>query len=342
VLGVLRELIPFGHGHSHAEANVDTALETSTRGIWALKMSLVLLGVTAISQLVIATLSASVGLLADTIHNFGDALTAVPLWIAFSLARRKASRRHTYGLARSEDLAGVAIVLMILFSALVALYESIDRLIHPQVVSYLGWVIAAGLIGFLGNEAAAVIRIKVGREIGSAALIADGQHARVDGLTSLAVVFGALGVWLGFPLADPIVGILITLAILAIVKDTAVAMFRRMMDAIEPETVDRIESIAAAVDGVQRVDSVRARWHGHRIHADLQLVVDEDLPTRESHAIAERVRRDVFHRMSKIGAINVHVDPCGHSGVDHHRSTSHHELPAFTRTDGADVVSTKA
>lgn len=325
ILALFREVLPFGHGDSHAETNIDSALESSARGKWALKVSLTLLSITALLQLVVVLLSGSVGLLADTIHNVGDALTAVPLWIAFVLGERRASRRYTYGLGRAEDIAGIIIVLIIFLSAIVALYESVDRLLHPQPIAYLGWVFVGGLTGFLGNEVVAVFRIRVGREIGSAALIADGQHARVDGFTSLAVAFGAIGVWLGYPLADPIVGILIALAILIIVKDAATMMFRRMLDGIEPEIVEIIELTAAAVPGVETVSTVKARWQGHRIHAEITIVVNEDLPTWQSHAIVEQARRDLFHGLPKLSSIVVHCDPCGHGGVDHHRSTAHHE-----------------
>jgi len=254
-------------------------------------------------------ISGSVGLLADTIHNASDALTAIPLGIAFVLGKRAASRRYTYGYGRAEDIAGVIIVLMIFLSSLVAAYESIQKLLHPQPLGNLGWVIVAAIVGFLGNEAVAVFRIHVGREIGSAALVADGQHARVDGFTSLAVLFGALGVLAGFPLADPLVGLLITIVILFIVKDTAVTMWRRLMDAVEPELVDRIEQTAAAVAGVQAVREVRVRWLGHKLQAELHIMVDEDLSTRDSHRISE-------------------VDPCGHGGTDAHAATAHHQALA--------------
>ncbi|HEY8743533.1 MAG TPA: cation diffusion facilitator family transporter, partial [Chloroflexota bacterium] len=218
--GRLREALPFFHGHSHGESQVDAALEGSERGIWALKVSLLGLGVTALLQLAVVLISGSVGLLADTIHNFGDALTAVPLGIAFVLGRRPPTRRYTYGYARAEDIAGVAIIALIFLSALVAAYESYRKLVHPQPLHHLGWVMAAALVGFIGNEAVAQFRIRVGKQIGSAALVADGQHARTDGFTSLAVLVGALGVWAGFPLADPIIGLLITAVILKITWDS--------------------------------------------------------------------------------------------------------------------------
>jgi cation diffusion facilitator family transporter len=320
----LREAIPFLHGHSHDDADVYSVLESNSRGLWALEVSLVILGLTALFQLIIAAASGSVGLLADTIHNFSDALTAIPLGIAFILGRRLATRRYTYGYGRAEDIAGVIIVLMILASALLAGYESYQKLVHPQPLENVGWVMTAALIGFLGNEAVAVFRIRVGREIGSAALIADGQHARIDGFTSLAVFLGALGSVLGFPIADPIVGLLITIAILFIVKDAMVTMWNRLMDAVEPGMVDRIEQIAKHVPGVEAVSNIRVRWFGHRLLVEMHVVVNEDLPTRDSHHIAEEVRHALFHAQSKLADATIHVDPCGHGGHDPHDTTAHH------------------
>ena len=197
--------------HDHTHGTIDPALLTTERGIWAVKWSLIGLAATAVFQVVIVFFSGSVALLADTIHNIADAATAIPLWIAFTLARRQPSRRFTYGYGRVEDVAGVMIVLTILFSAVLAGYESINRLLHPQPVEHLWAVAIASIIGFAGNELVAIFRIRVGKEINSAALVADGYHARVDGLTSLGVLFSAVGVWLGYPLADPIFGLLITI-----------------------------------------------------------------------------------------------------------------------------------
>ena len=326
-LGWLRELLPFGHSHA-AEDKIDSALEGSERGIWALKISLIGLGATALFQVVIVLISGSVALLADTIHNFSDALTAVPLWIAFALSKRAANRRYTYGFGRAEDIAGTVVVLMILASAIIAGWESYKKLIEPSPVSNVGWVIVAAIVGFLGNEAVAIFRIRIGNEIGSAALVADGKHARVDGFTSLAVLFGAIGSILGFPLADPLIGALITIAILFIVKDAALAMYRRLMDAVEPAEVERIERAASGVAGVQAVHEVRARWLGHALSAELHITVDEDLSTYASHEIAEQVRHDLFHTQPRLAQVIVHVDPCGHSGAEHHDLTAHHARPA--------------
>ncbi|MEP7114872.1 MAG: cation diffusion facilitator family transporter, partial [Ilumatobacteraceae bacterium] len=210
---------------------------------------------------------------ADTIHNFSDALTAVPLWIAFVLGRRAATRQYTYGFGRAEDLAGLFIVLVVVASAVVAAGQSINRLIHPQVIENPWWVLGAGIIGFLGNEIVAVYRIRVGRQIGSAALVADGVHARTDGFTSLAVVVGAIGVMLGFPLADPIVGLLISVAIFILLIGTVRSVGRRLMDGIEPELVDRAEAVLTSTPGVLGVGDLHLRWVGHRLQGAAKLQV---------------------------------------------------------------------
>lgn len=303
----LRHALPFLHSHGQPAAD-QAAVEGSERGIWALKISVAGLGLTAIFQLAIVVASGSVGLLADSFHNLGDALTAVPLGIAFVLGRRPPSRRYTYGLGRAEELAGVAIVLIILVSALFSAYESWLRLFHPQPVRYLGWVMAAAVIGFLGNETVAIFRIRVGREIGSAALVADGQHARADGLTSLAVLLGAIFVLAGFPLADPIVGILITAAILLIVRSSAVSVWRRLLDGVDPGIVTEIERAALSVPDVESVCEVRARWIGHRLHAEVSVVVDGELPTRVSHQIGEEVRGRIQEALPRLATATIHAD----------------------------------
>jgi cation diffusion facilitator family transporter len=284
--------------HSHdASDKVDDALEASAQGIRAVKFSLLALGVTAVLQLVIVAVSGSVALAADTVHNFSDALTAVPLWIAFVLGRRVPTRRYTYGYGRAEDLAGLFIVAMIALSAVLAGYESVRRLIEPQPLENLGWVLAAGVVGFLGNEAVAVYRIRVGRRIGSAALVADGVHARTDGFTSLAVVVGAVGVWLGFPLADPLVGLVISAMIAVLLWGTARDVGRRLLDGVDPELTDRAERAVLAVPGVERLHEVRLRWSGHRLSVSAAVATAPDLTVEQFHAlqgrVAEAVRRDL-------------------------------------------------
>jgi cation diffusion facilitator family transporter len=292
--------------HSHdASDSVDTALESSAVGIRAVKISLVVLGITAIAQAVVVALSGSVALAADTIHNFSDALTAVPLWIAFALSTRAATKRYTYGFGRAEDLAGLFVVAMIALSAVIAGYEAVMRLINPVPIEHVGWVAAAGLIGFIGNELVALYRIRVGRRIGSAALVADGLHARTDGFTSLAVLVSAGGVALGFPLADPIVGIVITFAILAVLRTAARDVFRRLMDGVDPELVEAAESALAAQPGVRAVRSVRMRWIGHRLHADAAIEIDPSATLEEADSIAHDAEHRLFDVVPKLAQARV-------------------------------------
>jgi cation diffusion facilitator family transporter len=299
-----------GHGHSHDSVDrLDTALETSKRGTRTLFWSFVVLIVTAVGQLALVLVTGSAALLGDTVHNFADALTAVPIGIAFVLGRRTATRRYTYGLGRAEDLAGVVVVLIIAASAAIAVYESVRRLIDPAPVGHVWFLAAAGLIGFAGNEVVARYRVKVGREIGSAALIADGLHARTDGFTSLAVVLGALGVTLGFPQADPIVGLAITVAILFVLRDAAREVFRRLMDAVDPKTVETAERTASEVPGVAGAGQVRMRWIGHSLRAELAITVDAALTVTEAHAIAHRVEHRLTHAIPRLTAAVVHTEP---------------------------------
>ena len=245
-------------------------------------------------------------LLADTIHNIGDAATAIPLWVAFMFARLKPSRRFPYGLGRVEDLAGAAVVMVILFSALVAAYEAIDRFLHPRPVEHLGAVIAASIAGFIGNEAVAVFRIKVGKEINSVALIADGYHARVDGWTSLAVLFGAVGVWLGMPLADPLVALGISAAIFVIVWQSAKAVFTRSLDGVEPEVIDEIVHAAGHVTGIRRVADVKARWLGHKLRAEVGVEVDPELRVSEMQRIGVELEQELRGHLSYLSAVVVY------------------------------------
>ena len=296
--------------HSHDAADsVDSALESSAAGIRAVKISLLVLGLTALVQIVIVVVSGSVALAADTIHNFSDALTAVPLWIAFALGTKAATRRYTYGFGRVEDVAGLFVIGMITLSAIIAGYEAVQRLFHPHVIDHVGWVALAGLVGFLGNETVAVYRIRVGRQIGSAALVADGIHARTDGFTSLAVLFGAGGVALGYPLADPIVGLIITVAILAVLRTAVRDVFRRLLDGVDPALVDTAERSLAAEPGVRSVHSVRMRWMGHRLHADVELDIDPELSLAQAHQIAHDAEHHLVHAVPKLTTALIHAYP---------------------------------
>jgi cation diffusion facilitator family transporter len=298
-----------GLGHRHDHHHHDLDREDSSQGIRAVKISLVILGLTAAIQLVIVAVSGSVALLADSVHNVSDALTAVPLWIAFALSRRAASRRYTYGLGRVEDLAGLFVVAMIALSAGVAAVEAIRRLVHPVALTHLGWVAAAGLVGFVGNEVVALYRIRVGSRIGSAALRADGLHARADGLTSLAVVAGAVGVGLGFPAADPIIGLLIATAITVVMVVAARDVFGRLLDRVDPALVDTAHDVLATLPGVRAVRRVRMRWVGHRLEADVELDVAPQLSLSAAHDLAHEAEHQLAHAIPKLDHAVVHAYP---------------------------------
>lgn len=309
------------HGHSHGV--VDPSIASSTRGLWALKWSFVALMITALLQLVVVVMSRSVGLLADTIHNFADAATAIPLGIAFALARLRPTRRFTYGFGRVEDLAGLAIIATILASAIAAAYEAVNRLLHPQPIYALWAVVLASLVGFSGNEAVAIFRVRIGRQIGSAALVADGYHARIDGWTSFAVLVGAIGVWSGYPIADPLVGLLISAAIGWLVWQSARSILVRMLDGVETETIDQINHTARHVPQVEDVTEVRARWVGHRLHAEVSVSVPGHLSVLEGHNIAREVRHQLIHHVPHLGNVTLHVDPSGQGSEHHHRIVEH-------------------
>ena len=309
--------------HSHDTADrVDSALEASARGMRTLVWSFAALFVTALAQLVIVLFTGSVALLGDTVHNFADALTAIPVGIAFLLGRRAATRRFTYGLGRAEDLAGVIVVLIIAGSAAVAGYESVRRLIDPQPVSHLWMVAVAGVIGFAGNELVARWRVTVGRQIGSAALVADGLHARTDGFTSLAVVLGAGGVALGFPQADPIIGLLITVAILFVLSDAAREVFGRLLDAVDPATVDLAQRTAAAAPDVSRAYDMRMRWIGHSLHAELSVAVDAALTVAQAHRIAHDVEHRLVDAVPRLANAIVHTEPS--TGAEQAHALTHY------------------
>ncbi|MBW5424312.1 cation diffusion facilitator family transporter, partial [Streptomyces sp. BG9H] len=312
--------------HSHDSADkVDTALESSARGIRALWVSLGVLGLTALAQAVVVVMSGSVALLGDTVHNAADALTAVPLGIAFVLGRRAATRRFTYGYGRAEDLAGLVIVLTIAASAAFAGWTALERLLDPRDMSHVPAVALAAVLGFLGNEGVARYRIRVGREIGSAALVADGLHARTDGFTSLAVLIAAGGSALGLRFADPVVGLLITAAILLVLRDAAREVFRRVMDAVDPALVDTAERALLEVRGVRGVGELRMRWIGHRLRAEVAVVVDGSLSVREAHEVAVEAEHVLLHAVPRLTAALVHADPEPAAGErDPHLALAHH------------------
>jgi cation diffusion facilitator family transporter len=280
--------------------------------------------ITALIQTVIVYYTDSVALLGDTLHNYADALTAVPLAIAFLVGRRLANRSYTYGYGRAEDLAGIIVVVLIAFSAFYAGYEAIKRLMNPGEVQHLAVLAIAGVVGFIGNEVVAQYRIRTGRRIGSAALVADGLHARTDGFTSLAVVFSALGAWFGFPIADPIIGLLITIAILFVLRDAAREVYRRLMDAVDPHLVDQAETVIRSTPGVVDVTEVRLRWHGHKLLAEARVSVDSAMSLIDAHHLSHEVEHRLVHGVRRLTAATIHAEPLAADADTAHALVSHH------------------
>jgi cation diffusion facilitator family transporter len=304
------EISEFLGGHSHDAADqIDDALEADSAGRRALFISLAGLGVTAVIQAVVVVLSGSVALLGDTLHNFADALTALPLLVAFTLARRPPTKRYTYGYGRAEDLGGIFVIAMIALSSALAAYEAIERLIHPRTVTHLWVVAAAAVVGFCGNELVARYRMRVGRQIGSAALVADGLHARTDGFTSLAVLLGAGGAALGWKQADPIIGLVITVAILGVLRSAVKQVGARLMDAVDPSLVDQATAAVASVKGVRQVTGLRIRWIGHTLRAEVDAIVDPTLTLAEAHDVAHHAEAHLLHRIRRLTGATVHVGP---------------------------------
>lgn len=299
-------------GHSHdASDQIDDALEAHSAGRRALFISLGVLGVTALIQAAVVALSGSVALLGDTLHNVADALTAVPLLVAFTLARRPPNKRYTYGYGRAEDIGGLFVILMITLSSALAVFEAITRFVHPRTVTHLPIVAGAAVVGFLGNEVVARYRIRVGRQIGSAALVADGLHARTDGFTSLAVLLGAGGVALGWRLADPLIGLLITVAILGVLRSAVRQVGARLMDAVDPGLVDEATAAVLSVEGVHTVRELRIRWIGHTLRAEVDATVDAELSLIDAHDIAHHAEAHLLHHVGRLTAATVHASPEG-------------------------------
>lgn len=321
LLGLITSVV---HPHSHGGPSADRALESTAEGMRAVFVSLGGLAATATIELVVSLLSGSVALLADTIHNFADALTAVPLALAFRMGRRAPTRRYTYGFGRAEDLAGIAIVGFMAASTGIAAYEAVDHLFHRTHLHGTVWVGVAGVVGFLGNEIVAMYRVRVGRRIGSAALVADGLHARSDGFTSLAVVVGAIAVGAGAPLADPIVALVITAAITVVLAGAVREVYRRLMDSVDPELVDQVEGVLRGAPGVEDVNTVRIRWVGHELRAEIEIVSDAGLSLVESHAIATEAHHRLLHQVPRLAGAVIHTNPSSHDRRDHHSTVAHH------------------
>ena len=309
------------HGHEHGQVNVD--LYGNRAGLRAVQLSTLGMFLVAAIQFAIAGIGGSAGLFADALHNLGDVFTTVALWIAFVLSSRAANQRYTYGYYRSEDLAGIFIVLVIIASAVAGAVESIQKLTSHNVPTQLYLSMAAALVGVIGNEALAQYKIAVGKRINSVPLVADGQHSRIDGLTSLAALIGLVFVRFGLSIADPIAGLVITVVIITVVYSTSRSVLQRLLDAVDPRVVPTILKTASAVPGVEEVTDVRARWVGHTMHIAMNIEVDAELTLAKAHAIAEEVRHRLFHSIQGVSEVVIHTDPSSASG-DHHQAVAHH------------------
>jgi cation diffusion facilitator family transporter len=322
-----------GHGHGHEHGSVNAELYGNEMGLRAVQISTAGMLLVSLIQFGIAAYGGSAGLFADALHNLGDVFTTVALWIAFALSRRAANQRYTYGYYRAEDLAGIFIVLVIIASAVAGAVESIQKLTSGNVPTQIYLSMAAALVGVAGNELLAQYKISVGRRINSVPLIADGQHSRIDGLTSLAAFVGLIGVALGLPIADPIAGLVITVVIVTVVYSTSRSVLQRILDAVDPNIVSSILRAAGQVPGVQAVTDVRARWVGHTLHTSLNIEVNPDITLAQAHTIAEEVRHHLFHNIKGLSEAIIHTDPYGPNG-EYHTETAHHyegQRPAVPR-----------
>jgi cation diffusion facilitator family transporter len=305
------------HHHHHHDLG-------SAQGIRALKISAAGLGLTAVVQFAVVAVGGSVALFADALHNLGDVFTTVALWIAFVATRRAANERYTFGYQRFEDLAGLVIVAAIFASAGWALYEGVTHLVRAQVPTHIPAGIAAAAVGVVGNEAVAQVKIRTGRRIGSPALVAEGQHSRVDGLASAAAVIGLGGVALGAGWADPVAGIVLGLVICRVGYTSAKPVLARVLDRIDPALIERIARLAIGVEEVQGVHDIRARYAGRALYVLLHVSLPEDMRLEEAHAAGERVRHEIVHHLPEVVQVDVHLDPAGDSEATAHDRTSHH------------------
>lgn len=309
-IGAVFHLPGFDHDHNDTDSIVvDDAVRDNNIGIVTIWTSLGLLWLTTAIQGIIYYYSNSVALLADTAHNLVDALNSIPLLIAFYLVRRVATRRFTYGFGRAEDIAGIFIVLSIVYSAGHILFESFQRFFSPFPLENLGLVALAALVGFVGNEAVANLQIRVGKQIGSDAMVADGQHARIDGITSLAVLIAVFGAWINIPILDPIIGVVIGIAIVGIAWHAVTKVFYRLMDAVDPGIVNRIEHFAEQVEGVEQIVKLRVHWVGHRLFTEITATIDETRTLVEAHSITQRIQERLYEAIPAMGEAVIHLEP---------------------------------
>lgn len=316
-----------GYSHDHGSLSQETVFFENDLAIRTVKLALLALGITTLMQFLIYVASGSVALLGDTVHNLTDALNSIPLWIAFVLAKRAPNKRYTYGYGRAEDVAGLFIVVSIAFSAIYILWESFQKLVNPQPLTNLGWVALAALVGFAGNEMVALLQIRVGRKIGSEAMIADGLHARTDGLTSLAVLVAAGGAALGFPILDPLIGLFIGMIIMFITWRALISIWYRLMDAVDPALVRNAEKTILEHPEAKAIHRLQMRYIGHRLHAELLIAVEASLPVSQTEAITDHIRHELYHNLPNLEEVLIGVVPWQPDQNGYHQESAHHRHP---------------
>ena len=274
----------------------------------AVIVSALVLGVAAAAEFAASVRGHSAGVLADALHNSGDALTTLVLLAAFAIARRPATRRFPSGFGRVEEVATLVIIVVILITAAAAAFESVGRILSSEGYSNPIAGLAAAAIAVVANFGVSEYKIRVGRRIRSLALEADGLHSRLDGLVSAAAFAGLALAWMGIAIADSLAGIFIALAIIYILTGTVGRLVLRMMDAVDPELIEQITSTAAGVNGVLGVHDVRARWVGRELVAVLHIDCPPSATLAQAHNTAMAVQKEVQKQVPAVH-LDVHMDP---------------------------------
>ncbi len=331
------------HGHEHEHEHGETAHNESrdgehhdhsaashghhhgSLGDEPLRVALVssgVLGLVAALELFAGLATGSSAVLSDSFHNLADVSTTIALAAAFLLSRRHATRRFPYGYHRVEDLAGLLVLGLILASAVLAGFDSVTHLLHPQPLGTPLLALAAALIGVVGNEAVGQYKLRAAARAHSTSLAADGKHSRLDGAVSLGAAVGVTGSWLGFHLLDPLAGLALTGLILYVGWETAGHVTGRLMDEADYVMEQLITEIAGRHEGLQKITGVHARWTGRQLLADLTIEVDATATVAQGHAIAEAIRHELFHEITQLREVLIHVDPGGI--LTAHTETAHH------------------
>ena len=300
-----------GAGHSHSSAHYG-----NKDAVRAVIVSAVALGLAALAEITASLMSGSASVLADGLHNAGDVLTSFILLFTFALVRRPATRRFSSGYGRFEDVATLLIIVVIIVTAAVAAAESVAKLIHPVGYSNIPLSLGAALVGVIANLGVSEYKVRVGRGIGSESLAADGIHSRIDALVSAGAFVGIGLAGIGLTIADPIVGILITVAIVYVLAGTVKQLFYRMMDAVDPTIVDEITNAATSVSGVLQVHDVRVRWVGRELVAAMHVACNPKSTLEDAHALSMRVEDAVCHEVPA-ARLEIHMDP----GTARHKHT---------------------